>query len=492
MPSNQTRDAKASGLTVPGKPNEEQGLLTRRTFPRTADTMSRRLRRRFQIDFRSNKGKRPRIRKDMIGEPTNFQHISHGGDPDACGGSESDGPLKNQLILVDLAQKQRSIEEAKMLNCTSDDASLPTPRAVTEDAIRSRQLGALDTPERDDGAWQQQQHQEEDAHDGPHSPHKEASESHSLPLPSAGVEKSQKLRRSLRLKKKKKIRNDMIGLPYNFQHVSHAGFDRDNNFSQFNIEKQVEDQIRELFKEIGLTKTQMSRPRTREFVYNLLERHGVLQEARRESQLLSSQKRLSGQTAEVVFGGGHPARGLGNEESGKGVSQVSEGPEYTGSGHEDEVMLVASLDLSDVEVQSSPQRAAPQDQTQEPVKKYRHRAAKRQAPRPPSQVGDAGPVAPPEKVIQTAASDLRVSRVCPDAASGGEAPYNPAIDKKVIHCIVSEGPVVHTVTSYVISSASSAGETQGSSSTSPQDNNSSVISIERAPTPPPPRKSLSP
>lgn len=46
-------------------------------------------------------------------------------------------------------------------------------------------------------------------------------------------------------------RNDMIGLPYNFQHVSHAGFDRDNNFSQFNIEKQVEDQIRELFKEVS-------------------------------------------------------------------------------------------------------------------------------------------------------------------------------------------------------------------------------------------------
>lgn len=43
----------------------------------------------------------------------------------------------------------------------------------------------------------------------------------------------------------------MIGLPYNFQHVSHAGFDRDNNFSQFNIEKQVEDQIRELFKEVS-------------------------------------------------------------------------------------------------------------------------------------------------------------------------------------------------------------------------------------------------
>ncbi|XP_047483803.1 uncharacterized protein LOC125035433 isoform X3 [Penaeus chinensis] len=429
----------------------------------------------------------------MIGEPTNFQHISHGGDPDVCGGGESEGPLTNQLILVDLAQKQRAIEEAKMLNCTSAEASLPTPQAVTEDAIRSRQPGAQDAPERDDSAWQQQQQQQEqDAHDGPHSPHKEASESHSLPLPpTAGVEKSQKPSRSLRLKKKKKIRNDMISLPYNFQHVSHAGFDRDNNFSQFNIEKQVEDQIRELFKEIGLTKTQMSRPRTREFVYNLLERHGVFQEARRESQLLTSQKRLSGQTAEVVSGGGQPGMGLGNEESGKGVSQVREGPDYTGTGHEDEVMLVASLDLSDV-VQSSPQRAAPQDQSQEPVKKYRHRAAKRQAPRPPSQVGDAGPVAPPEKVIQTAASDLRVSRVCPDAASGGEAPYNPALDKKVIHCIVSEGPVVHTVTSYVISSASSAGETQGGSSTSPQDNNSSVISIERAPTPPPPRKSLPP
>lgn len=426
----------------------------------------------------------------MIGEPTNFQHISHGGDLDGSGGSGSDGQLKNQLILVDLAQKRRSIEEAKMLNCMSDEASLPASQAVAEDASRARQLGARETPQRDDGAGQQQQ-QQDDAPDG-FSPHKEPTESHSLPLPSAGVEKSQKPRRSLRLKKKKKIRDDMIGLPYNFQHVSHAGFDRDNNFSQFNIEKQVEDQIRELFKEIGLTKTQMSRPRTREFVYNLLERHGVLQEAMRESQLLSSQKRLSGQSAEVVSVGGQPGKSLEHEESEKGVSLVSEGHEYTGSGHEDEAMLVASLNLSDMEAQSSPQRAAPQDQSQEPVKKYRHRAAKRQAPRPPSQGGDAVPVAPPEKVSQTAAPDMRVSRVSPDAASGGEAPYNPAADKKVIHCIVSEGPVVHTVTSYVISSACSAGETQGSSSTSPQDNDSSVISIERAPTPPPPRKPLSP
>lgn len=123
--------------------------------------------------------------------------------------------------------------------------------------------------------------------------------------------------------------------------------------------------------QIGLTKTQMSRPRTREFVYNLLERHGVLQEAMRESQLLSSQKRLSGQTAEVVSVGGQPGKSLEHEESEKGVSLVSEGHEYTGSGHEDEAMLVASLNLSDMEAQSSPQRAAPQDQSQEPVKKYR-------------------------------------------------------------------------------------------------------------------------
>lgn len=70
--------------------------------------------------------------------------------------------------------------------------------------VRVRQrLPLTTTLPPDDGAGQQQQ--QDDAPDG-FSPHKEPTESHSLPLPSAGVEKSQKPRRSLRLKKKKKIR----------------------------------------------------------------------------------------------------------------------------------------------------------------------------------------------------------------------------------------------------------------------------------------------
>ncbi|XP_042868009.1 uncharacterized protein LOC122250584 isoform X2 [Penaeus japonicus] len=447
--------------------------------------MSRRLRRRFQIDFRSNKGKRSRIRKDMIGEPTDFQHISHGGDSDVFGGSglAPEGQLTNHLILIDLAQKQKSIEETEV------DSSSLTTQAVVEDVNCSRQFPASDTPERaGDGPLPQ------DTQDGSHSPHKAPTESHSLPLPSAGVEKSQTPRRSLRLKRKKKIRDDMIGLPYNFQHVSHAGFDRDNNFFQFNIEKEVEDQIKELLKEIGLTKTQMSRPRTREFVFNLLERHGVLQEARRESQILSSQKRLSGQVVEVVSGDSQTEMFLvnGDDESRCQVGEVIDGRnlEYSGSGLEDGAVLVATLNLSDVECPSLLEQSAPQDQSLESsAKKSRHRPAKRQAPQPPTRVGDASPAAPDGKVIQTTATAARVSH---DAVPSEEVPLNTDLDKKVIHCIVSEGSVIHTVTSYVISSASPAGETQGSSSTSSQDNNASVISIERAPTPPPPRKSLSP
>lgn len=121
--------------------------------------------------------------------------------------------------------------------------------------------------------------------------------------------------------------------------------------------------------QIGLTKTQMSRPRTREFVFNLLERHGVLQEARRESQILSSQKRLSGQVVEVVSGDSQTEMFLvnGDDESRCQVGEVIDGRnlEYSGSGLEDGAMLVGTLNLSDVECPSLLQQSAPQDQSLE-------------------------------------------------------------------------------------------------------------------------------
>lgn len=40
----------------------------------------------------------------------------------------------------------------------------------------------------------------------------------------------------------------MIGQSTNFQHVSHAGFDRDNKFSQFNVDNELQD----LFEAVSL------------------------------------------------------------------------------------------------------------------------------------------------------------------------------------------------------------------------------------------------
>lgn len=47
-------------------------------------------------------------------------------------------------------------------------------------------------------------------------------------------------------------RKHMIGEPTNFLHVSHAGFDRDHNFSQFNVDKMVDDELKDFFRAVSV------------------------------------------------------------------------------------------------------------------------------------------------------------------------------------------------------------------------------------------------
>ncbi|ROT69450.1 putative neural Wiskott-Aldrich syndrome protein-like isoform X1 [Penaeus vannamei] len=84
--------------------------------------------------------------------------------------------------------------------------------------------------------------------------------------------------------KKKNLRKHMIGEPTNFLHVSHAGFDRDHNFSQFNVDKMVDDELKDFFRAVGLKRQQMEDPATRQFVYDFINKAGGLEEAKRENQ----------------------------------------------------------------------------------------------------------------------------------------------------------------------------------------------------------------
>ncbi|XP_069987057.1 actin nucleation-promoting factor WASL-like [Penaeus vannamei] len=79
----------------------------------------------------------------------------------------------------------------------------------------------------------------------------------------------------------------MIGEPTNFLHVSHAGFDRDHNFSQFNVDKMVDDELKDFFRAVGLKRQQMEDPATRQFVYDFINKAGGLEEAKRENQKYS-------------------------------------------------------------------------------------------------------------------------------------------------------------------------------------------------------------
>ncbi|XP_042214648.1 neural Wiskott-Aldrich syndrome protein-like [Homarus americanus] len=83
---------------------------------------------------------------------------------------------------------------------------------------------------------------------------------------------------------KNKLSKDEIGMPTDFKHITHVGFNPDTGFSKFNVDDKLED----FFNLVGVSQQQLSDTRTREFIYDFIERNGGVEKAMQETQRFAS------------------------------------------------------------------------------------------------------------------------------------------------------------------------------------------------------------
>ncbi|XP_064104126.1 actin nucleation-promoting factor WAS-like, partial [Macrobrachium nipponense] len=86
-------------------------------------------------------------------------------------------------------------------------------------------------------------------------------------------------------KNKSRLSKEQIGMPTDFKHITHVGFDPDKGLTQFN----VDDKLEGFFKMVGVSEQQLSDHRTREFIYDFIEKNGGVEKAMQETQRYSSQ-----------------------------------------------------------------------------------------------------------------------------------------------------------------------------------------------------------
>ncbi|XP_050696454.1 actin nucleation-promoting factor WASL-like isoform X2 [Eriocheir sinensis] len=85
-------------------------------------------------------------------------------------------------------------------------------------------------------------------------------------------------------KKTTKLSKNEIGMPMDFKHITHVGFNPDTGFSQFNMD----DKLEGFFNMVGVSQKQLSDSRTREFIYDFIEKNGGVEKAIQETQRHSS------------------------------------------------------------------------------------------------------------------------------------------------------------------------------------------------------------
>ncbi|KAK7868548.1 hypothetical protein R5R35_009448 [Gryllus longicercus] len=84
---------------------------------------------------------------------------------------------------------------------------------------------------------------------------------------------------------KRRLTKADIGLPQNFRHVSHVGWDPNKGFDVDNVE---DPQLKQFFDKAGVSDSQLQDRETREFIYDFINRHGGLDAVKNELVLPST------------------------------------------------------------------------------------------------------------------------------------------------------------------------------------------------------------
>ncbi|CAL4124584.1 unnamed protein product, partial [Meganyctiphanes norvegica] len=101
---------------------------------------------------------------------------------------------------------------------------------------------------------------------------------------SQSKENNNKKQKKKNKQNKNKLCKEQIGAPMDFKHVTHVGFDPDKGLSHFN----VDDKLQGFFDIVGVSEQQLSDTRTREFIYDFIEKNGGIEKAVEETQRLST------------------------------------------------------------------------------------------------------------------------------------------------------------------------------------------------------------
>jgi len=102
------------------------------------------------------------------------------------------------------------------------------------------------------------------------------------------VVKSKKEKRS----KGSKITKADIGMPSNFQHLGHVGWDKDKGFQAVNVENLCEDPVfQEMFAEIGIDSVDLKENKeTQQAIYDFIEKAGGVEKVREQQQQQKQQQ----------------------------------------------------------------------------------------------------------------------------------------------------------------------------------------------------------
>lgn len=77
---------------------------------------------------------------------------------------------------------------------------------------------------------------------------------------------------------KKKLKKEDIGMPTNFQHISHVGWDPNHGFDLENVDPN----LKKFFQKAGVDEKALQDKDTRDFIYDFIDKHGGVEAALRE------------------------------------------------------------------------------------------------------------------------------------------------------------------------------------------------------------------
>ena len=75
-----------------------------------------------------------------------------------------------------------------------------------------------------------------------------------------------------------RLNKEDIGMPTNFQHISHVGWDPNHGFDLENVDPN----LKKFFQKAGVDEKALQDKDTRDFIYDFIDKHGGVEAALRE------------------------------------------------------------------------------------------------------------------------------------------------------------------------------------------------------------------